>query len=109
MDQGKPIGKPGEAGLGEAYCTGKCGFRQNRLIYLRLGRSQTGYCPNLSLEFEVVAREVYTASMMDRRSLRITAYILLFIIGTIAVKGYDVLSGGNITEPWFPISTGCFG
>ena len=58
---------------------------------------------------EVVARELYTASMMHRRTLQITAYILLFIIGTIAAKGYDVLSGGNITEPWFPIFNGCFG
>ena len=31
--------------------------------------------------------------MMQRRTLRITAWILLFIISTIVVEGYDVLSG----------------
>jgi hypothetical protein len=36
--------------------------------------------------------------MMRRRTLRITAWILIFLIGTIALEGYDVLSGANITE-----------
>jgi hypothetical protein len=43
-------------------------------------------------------RQLYTASMMQRRTLRITAWILLFILSTIVVEGYDVLSGGNITK-----------
>ena len=47
--------------------------------------------------------------MMHRRTLRITAWILVFIIATIALEGYDVLSGGNITEPWFEVSRGCYG
>ena len=36
--------------------------------------------------------------MMQRRTLRTTAWILIFLIGTVAGEGYDVLSGGNITE-----------
>jgi hypothetical protein len=36
--------------------------------------------------------------MMHRRTLRITAWILIFLIGTMALEGYDVLSGANITE-----------
>jgi len=36
--------------------------------------------------------------MMQRRTLRITAWILIFLIGTIAGEGYDVLSGGSITK-----------
>jgi len=47
--------------------------------------------------------------MMQRRTLRITAYILIFIIGTIALEGYDVLSGANITEQFFEPIRGCFG
>ena len=33
----------------------------------------------------------------------------MFIIGTIALEGYDVLSGGNITEWLFEPSPGCYG
>jgi len=45
--------------------------------------------------------------MLQRRTLRLTAYILIFIIGTIALEGYDVLSGGNITELFFERTSGC--
>ncbi len=47
--------------------------------------------------------------MMQRRTLRITAWILLFIISTIVVEGYDVLSGGNITQMFIGPIRGCFG
>ena len=44
--------------------------------------------------------------MMSRRTIRITAWILLFTFSTIVVEGYDVLSGGNITETFCePISS----
>lgn len=36
--------------------------------------------------------------MMQRRTLRITAWILIFLIATVAGEGYDVLSGGSITK-----------
>ena len=46
--------------------------------------------------------------MMQRRTLRLTAWILLFILSTIVVEGYDVLSGANITKMfWEPINR-CF-
>ena len=45
--------------------------------------------------------ELYTTAMMSRRTLRITAYVLIFLIGTIALEGYDVLSGANITSEKF--------
>jgi hypothetical protein len=38
-----------------------------------------------------------------------TAYTLIFIIGTIALEGYDVLSGGNITELFYQHVGGYFG
>ena len=45
---------------------------------------------------------------MQRRTLRITAYVLIFIIGTIFLEGYDVLTGGNIKELFFePLIMGC--
>jgi len=47
--------------------------------------------------------------MMQRRTLRITAWILLFILSTIVVEGYDVLSGGNIQEIFMGPIRGCFG
>jgi hypothetical protein len=47
--------------------------------------------------------------MMQRRKLRITAWILLFIISTIVVEGYDVLSGGNIMQTFIRPIEGCFG
>jgi len=47
--------------------------------------------------------------MLQRRTLRIATWILLFILSTIVVEGYDVLSGGNIKElVWEPIK-GCYG
>ena len=46
--------------------------------------------------------------MMQRRTLRMTAWILIFLIGTIAGEGYDVLSGGNITEAFVGAFRGCF-
>ena len=46
---------------------------------------------------------------MQRRTLRLTAYVLLFIIGTIVIEGYDVLSGGNITEMFYEPIRGYFG
>jgi len=46
--------------------------------------------------------------MMQRRTLRITAWILLFIVSTIVVEGYDVLSGGNIKEMFTQPILGCF-
>ena len=55
-----------------------------------------------------MARELYTVPMLDRRTLRITVWILLFIIGTIVLEGYDVLSGGNLTDPWLEVSRVCF-
>lgn len=59
---------------------------------------------------EVVARDLYTTAMMQRRNVQITAWILIFIISTIVLEGYDVLSGGNITEMFIePIHRGCFG
>jgi len=39
--------------------------------------------------------------MMQRRTVRITTYVLIFIIGTIVIDGYDVLSGGNIKELFY--------
>ena len=55
-------------------------------------------------------REEYTTAMMQRHTLQITAYVLIFVIGTIVIEGYDVLSGGNIKELFFePIRHGCFG
>jgi hypothetical protein len=43
--------------------------------------------------------------MMQRRTLRITTYVLIFILGTIVIDGYDVISGGNIKELFYtPIS-----
>ena len=36
--------------------------------------------------------------MLQRRTLRTTAWILIFLIGTVALEGYDVLTGANITE-----------
>ena len=56
-----------------------------------------------------MARELYTVPMMHRRTLRITAWILIFLIGTIALEGYDVLSGANITEAFIEPFRGCFG
>ena len=47
--------------------------------------------------------------MMQRRTLRITAWILLFIVSTIVVEGYDVLAGGKITEVFSGPIRGCFG
>ena len=46
--------------------------------------------------------------MMNRRTLRRTAWILIFIIGTVAMEGYDVLSGRNITESFVALSDVCF-
>jgi hypothetical protein len=41
--------------------------------------------------------------MMQRRTLRITAWILMFILSTVVAEGYDVLSGKNITKMfWEP-------
>jgi hypothetical protein len=47
--------------------------------------------------------------MMQRRTVRITAWILIFLIGTIALEGYDVLSGGSITAAFVEPYRGCFG
>lgn len=47
--------------------------------------------------------------MMQRRTIRITAYVLIFIIGTIAMEGYDVLSGRNITDEVYFYISRCFG
>jgi hypothetical protein len=46
--------------------------------------------------------------MMKRRTLRITAWVLMFIFSTIVVEGYDVLSGGNITEMFWEPMARCF-
>jgi hypothetical protein len=57
-----------------------------------------------------VAGELYTAAMMSRRIVRITAYVLIFLIGTLALEGYDVLSGANITsEHFYAALIRCFG
>jgi len=43
--------------------------------------------------------------MMQRRTLRIITWILLFIVSTVIVEGYDVVSGGNITKTFLaPVS-----
>jgi hypothetical protein len=47
--------------------------------------------------------------MINRRTLRITAWILIFLISTIAFEGYDVLTGGNITRPIVEPIWACFG
>ena len=47
--------------------------------------------------------------MMQRRTIRITAYVLIFIIGTIAMEGYDVLAGRNITDQFYFYIRRCFG
>ena len=47
--------------------------------------------------------------MIQRRTLRITAWILLFVLSTIVVEGYDVLSGANITKMFWEPFRGCFG
>jgi len=52
-------------------------------------------------------RGLYTAPMMQRPTLRITTWVLLFILSTIVVEGYDVLSGGNITEMFWQPIRGC--
>jgi hypothetical protein len=39
--------------------------------------------------------------MIKRRTVQITAYVLMFVIGTIAIEGYDVLSGGSITKVFY--------
>jgi hypothetical protein len=33
----------------------------------------------------------------------------MFIISTVVLEGYDVLSGGNLTELFFEPFRGCFG
>jgi hypothetical protein len=47
--------------------------------------------------------------MMQRRTLRTVTWILLFILSTIVVEGYDVLTGGNIKEIFIEPIQGCFG
>jgi len=47
--------------------------------------------------------------MMSRRTLQITTWILLFVLSTIVVEGYDVLSNGNITKMFWEPFRGCFG
>ena len=47
--------------------------------------------------------------MLQRRTLRITAWILIFIIGTITLEGFDILTGANITAAFFEPMRGCFG
>lgn len=47
--------------------------------------------------------------MMRPRTLRIIAWVLMLILGTLAIEGYDVLSGGNITEMFFEPNPGCYG
>jgi len=54
-------------------------------------------------------REDYTTPMMQRRTLRIITWILLFILSTVVVEGYDALSGGNIKELFSERIGGCFG
>ena len=47
--------------------------------------------------------------MMQRRTIRIITWILLFTVSTIVVEGYDVLSGANITKTMLaPVSSGLF-
>jgi len=46
--------------------------------------------------------------MMQRRTLRIATYVLIFVIGTIVIDGYDVLTGGNIKELFSEPIRGCF-
>lgn len=46
---------------------------------------------------------------MRRRTIQITAYVLLFIIGTIVVEGYDVISGGNVTDVFYFYIRRCYG
>ena len=48
-------------------------------------------------------------AMMQRRTLRTTAWFLLFILSTIVIEGYDVVSDGNITEMFIGPIRGCFG
>jgi hypothetical protein len=50
------------------------------------------------LELNLWQANYTLVAMMQRRTLRITAWILMFIMGTIVAEGYDVLSGGNILE-----------
>jgi len=51
----------------------------------------------------------YTTAMMQPRTLRIIAYVLIFIIGTIALEGYDVISGLNIMDQFYHPISGLFG
>jgi hypothetical protein len=45
---------------------------------------------------------------MQRRTVRITAYVLMFVIGTIVIEGYDVVSGGHITDQFYFYIRHCF-
>ena len=47
--------------------------------------------------------------MFPRRTLRITAWVLIFIIGTITLEGFDILTGANIVELFFEPLRGCYG
>jgi len=46
--------------------------------------------------------------MMQRRTLRITAWILMLILSTIVIEGYDVVSGENVREMFGGPIIGCF-
>lgn len=46
---------------------------------------------------------------MQQRTIRMPAYVLIFVIGTIVIDGYDILSSGNITDQFFFYIRRCFG
>lgn len=47
--------------------------------------------------------------MLPRRTLRITAWVLIFLIGTITLEGFDILTGANIIDNFIEPTRGCFG
>lgn len=52
-------------------------------------------------EFEVLGRELYSAPMLPRRFVRITAAVLTIMMGLAVILGYDFHLGTNITETFF--------
>ena len=45
-----------------------------------------------------MARELYTESMMSRRTIRIVALVLILVAGISGALGHNFVDGKNITE-----------
>jgi hypothetical protein len=55
-----------------------------------------------------MARELYTTKMLPRRFLRMTAALMMVLMGLATALGYDFHQGRNITETFFESFGGCF-